>query len=89
MPRRNEQSYMLVKTHEGYVKVDKDGNKYPVEQREKEVTKRAYVNFEKGHIETLLALIEDIATDYRELSKSEKFVEELLKEALDRVDFEW
>jgi len=89
MPRRNEQNYMLVKTHDGYIKIDRDGNKLPMEQREKEVTKRAYVNFEKGHIETLLALIEDIATDYRELSKSEKFVEELLKEALDRVDFEW
>jgi ribosome recycling factor len=95
MPRRNEQNYMLVKTHDGYIKIDRDGNKFPVNpqawtpQREKEMTKRAYVNFEKGHIETLLALIEDIATDYRELSKSEKFVEELLKEALDRVDFEW
>ena len=89
MPRRNEQNYMLVKTHDGYIKIDRDGNKLPMEQREKEVTKRAYVNFEKGHIETLLALIDDIATDYRELSKSEKFVEELLKEALDRVNFEW
>ena len=50
---------------------------------------RTYVNFEKGHIETLLALIEDMATDYRELSKSEEFVEELLQEALDRVDNGW
>ena len=53
------------------------------------MTKRTYVNFEKGHIETLLALIDDIATDYRELNKSEEFVEELLKEALDRANFEW
>jgi hypothetical protein len=53
------------------------------------VTKRTYVNFEKGHIETLLALIKDIATDYRELSKSEEYVEGLLQEALDRIDFEW
>ena len=80
---------MLVKTHDGYIKVDRDGNKFPVEQKEKEVTKRTYVNFEKGHLETLLALIEDMATDYRELSKSEKFVEELLKEARDRIELEW
>ena len=53
------------------------------------MTKRTYVNFEKGHIETLLALIEDMATDYRELSKSEEYVEGLLQEALDRIDFEW
>ena len=86
---------MLVKTHDGYIKIDRDGNKFPVNpqkwtpQKEKEVTKRTYVNFEKGHIETLLALIEDIATDYRELNKNEEFVEELLKEALDRANFEW
>ena len=66
---------MLVKTHDGYIKIDRDGNKFPVEQKEKEVTKRTYVNFEKEHIETLLALLEDMATDYRELSKSEQFVE--------------
>ena len=80
---------MLVKTHDGYIKIDRDGNKFPVEQKEKEVTKRTYVNFEKGHIETLLALIDDIATDYRELSKSEEFVEGLLEEARDRIEFEW
>ena len=50
---------------------------------------RTYVNFEKGHIETLLALIEDMATDYRELNKNEEFVEMLLQEALDRIDFQW
>jgi len=80
---------MLVKTHDGYIKIDRDGNKFPVEQKEKEVTKRTYVNFEKEHIETLLALLEDMATDYRELSKSEEFVEGLLEEARDRIEFEW
>ena len=50
---------------------------------------RTYVNFEKEHIETLLALLEDMATDYRELSKSEEFVEGLLEEARDRIEFEW
>ena len=39
MPRRNEQSYMLVKTHEGYVKVDKDGNKFPVDKKKPEIKK--------------------------------------------------
>ena len=53
------------------------------------MTRRTYVNFEKGHIETLLALIANMATDYRDLSKSEKFVEMLLQEALDKIDFEW
>ena len=53
------------------------------------MTKRTYVNFEKEHIETLLALIDDMATDYRELYKSEEFVEGLLQEALDRVNFNW
>jgi hypothetical protein len=80
---------MLVKTRDGYIKIDRDGNKFPVEQKEKEVTKRTYVNFEKEHIETLLALLEDMATDYRELSKSEEFVEGLLEEARDRIEFEW
>jgi hypothetical protein len=27
---------MLVKTHEGYIKVDKDGNKYPVDKKKSE-----------------------------------------------------
>tara|TARA_Y100000310_G_scaffold179351_1_gene179319 strand:+ start:345 stop:587 length:243 start_codon:yes stop_codon:yes gene_type:complete len=80
---------MLVKTRDGYIKIDRDGNKFPVEQKEKEVTKRTYVNFEKEHIETLLALLEDMATDYRELSKNEEFVEGLLEEARDRIEFEW
>ena len=39
MPRRNEQNYMLVKTHEGYVKVDKDGNKFPVDKKKPEIKK--------------------------------------------------
>ena len=39
MPRRNEQNYMLVETHEGYVKVDKDGNKFPVDKKKPEIKK--------------------------------------------------
>ena len=30
MPKRNEQSYMIVKTQRGDVKVDKNGNRFPV-----------------------------------------------------------
>jgi len=36
MPRRIEQSYMLVKTHEGYIKIDRDGNKFPVDKKKSE-----------------------------------------------------
>ncbi len=33
MPRRNEQSYMIVKTDKGYIKIDRDGNKFPVDEK--------------------------------------------------------
>ena len=39
MPRRNEQSYMLVKTLAGYIKIDKDGNKFPVNEKKPEAKK--------------------------------------------------
>ena len=39
MPKRNEQSYMLVKTHDGYIKIDKDGNKFPVNEKKPEAEK--------------------------------------------------
>tara|TARA_Y100000296_G_scaffold54041_1_gene61893 strand:- start:1316 stop:1456 length:141 start_codon:yes stop_codon:yes gene_type:complete len=36
MPRRNEQSYMIVKTDKGYIKIDRDGNKFPVDEKNPE-----------------------------------------------------
>ena len=39
MPRRNEQSYMIVKTDKGYIKIDRDGNKFPVDEKKPEVKK--------------------------------------------------
>jgi len=36
MPRRNEQSYMIVKTDKGYIKIDRDGNKFPVDEKKSE-----------------------------------------------------
>ncbi len=39
MPKRNEQSYMIVKTQWGDVKVDKDGNRIPVSEKKPEVKK--------------------------------------------------
>ena len=39
MPTRHFSKYMIVKTHEGYVKVDKDGNKFPVDKKKPEVKK--------------------------------------------------
>ena len=36
MPRRNEQSYMIVKTQWGDVKVDKDGNSFPLDEKKSE-----------------------------------------------------
>ena len=33
MPKRIEQSYMIVKTQWGDVKVDKDGNRSPVDEK--------------------------------------------------------
>jgi len=33
MPKRIEQSYMIVKTQWGDVKVDKDGNRFPVDEK--------------------------------------------------------
>ena len=89
MPRRIDQSYMLVKTHDGYIKIDRDGNKFPVEQKEKEVTKRTYVNFEKGHIETLLRALEELEVFRGFLTERQTFVETLLIEALDRAEKAW
>ena len=76
---------MFVKTREGYIKIDKDGNKFPVNpqkwvpQKEKEVTKRTYVNFEKGHIETLLRALEELEVFRGFLTERQTFVETLLK----------
>ena len=39
MPRRNEQSYMIVKTDKGYIKIDRHGNKFPVDKKKPEVKK--------------------------------------------------
>ena len=39
MPKRNEQSYMIVKTQRGDVKIDKDGNQFPVDEKKPEVKK--------------------------------------------------
>jgi len=36
MPRRIEQSYMIVKTDKGYIKIDRDGNKFPVDEKKSE-----------------------------------------------------
>ena len=37
MPKRIEQSYMIVKTNRGDVKVDKDGNRSPVDEKNSEI----------------------------------------------------
>jgi len=39
MPSRNEQSYMIVKTDKGYIKVDKDGNGFPADEKKPETKK--------------------------------------------------
>jgi len=39
MPKRIEQSYMIVKTHRGDVKVDKDGNRFPVDEKKAKIKK--------------------------------------------------
>ena len=39
MPRRIEQSYMIVKTDKGYIKIDRDGNKFPVDEKKSEAKK--------------------------------------------------
>ena len=86
---------MLVKTHDGYINIDKNGNKFPVNpqkwapQKEKEMTKRAYVNFEKGHIETLLRALEELEAFRGFLTERQTFVETLLIEALDRAEKAW
>ena len=38
MPKRIEQSYMIVKTDKGYIKIDRDGNKFPVDEKKSEIT---------------------------------------------------
>ena len=49
---------------------------------------RAYLNFEKSHIETLLRLLEEVESG-RPLNPSEQFVQMILKEALDKIDSAW
>ena len=39
MPTRYFSEYMLVKTKSGYIKIDKDGNKFPVNEKKPEVKK--------------------------------------------------
>ncbi len=39
MPTRYFSEYMLVKTKSGYIKVDKDGNKFPVNEKKSETKK--------------------------------------------------
>ena len=36
MPTRYFSEYMLVKTQSGYIKIDKDGNKFPVDKKKSE-----------------------------------------------------
>jgi|TARA_Y100000310_G_scaffold82986_1_gene79663 hypothetical protein len=47
MPKRNEQSYMIVKTQWGDVKVDKDGNRSPLVE-EKEIKKQRKAPNKRG-----------------------------------------
>ena len=49
---------------------------------------RAYLNVERGHIETILGLFVEV-THRRPLSASEKYVKMILTEALDRIDNSW
>jgi len=53
------------------------------------VTKRTYVNFEKGHIETLLRALEELEVFRGFLTERQTFVETLLIEALDRAEKAW
>jgi hypothetical protein len=46
---------------------------------------RAYLNFEKAHIETLLRLLAE-AEKERYLNSSEQYVRMLLQEAFDNID---
>ena len=54
-----------------------------------QIIMRAYLNLEKAQIETLLQLLGEVKKLHRDLSKSEKFVETLLEEALDRALRNW
>jgi len=46
---------------------------------------RAYLNFEKTHIEVLLCLLRE-AGEARFLNPSEQYVQMLLQESLDNID---
>ena len=47
---------------------------------------RAYLNFEKSHIETLLRALEELEVSRGYLNSSEQFVQMLLNSALDKID---
>ena len=53
------------------------------------MTKRTYVNFEKGHIEALLRALEELEVFRGFLTEQQTFVETLLIEALDRAENAW
>jgi len=79
MPHRYSQDHMVVKTDTGYVKVRKE---------RPPGTKRALLNLEKGHLEALLDMFEEIS-HVRAFFSDEKYIEILLKEALDRAENGW
>jgi hypothetical protein len=50
---------------------------------------RTYLNFEKSHIDTLLAALQELKGHRGYLNSSEQFVEMLLNEALDKMKVGW
>jgi len=47
---------------------------------------RAYLNFEKSHIEILLRLLSEAEASRSYLNPSEQYIQMLLQEALDKID---
>ena len=46
---------------------------------------RTYLNLEKSHLEVLLRVLDEVATE-RILNPSEQYIQMILQEALDNID---
>ena len=52
------------------------------------MTSRTYLNLEKGQIEKILALFEEV-DETRGLTAIEKFIRLIFKDGLDRIENDW
>jgi len=57
----------------------------PCGEQEEEIVARTYLNLEKSHLEVLLRVLDEVATE-RILNPSEQYIQMILQEALDNID---